>query len=588
MHTKDAKGKVIHRRYYFDMKKALTSDDDRDEAVLSVPEDGLVKSFQGEIQVDVTTPEREYEHDLFPVNRVFRGAEWRYAYSKYWNYAQEKMRLYDRFEQEVIKRFEQYQVPVIELKKETPKEAVCLVFERVNTGGVALTVFELLTASFAASGYQLRDDWNARERRLKDNHPVLRSLQSDGFLQAVSLLVTMSRRREARGASGMAEAPPAISCKRKDILKLEVEDWTAWADRVEKGFVQAARFLHGQKIFNERDLPYRTQLVPLAAIFVDLGRDGETEGAREKIARWYWCGVLGALYGSALETRFARDLPEVVAWVRGEGGGELTTVQEAHFQTARLNTLRTRNSAAYKGIYALLMREGCRDLRSGEPIDHKIFFDDRIDIHHIFPENWCKRKSIDGDIYNTIVNKTALSARTNRVIGGRAPSLYVASLEREAGVSPTKMDGLLRSHCIAPHLLRADDFWGFDEARREELLWRIEDAMGKTIPRTREGGARPSAKSRRRDRRSGTRRTHSRRGGEGSLGRCTTSRRPVTVRDGPGAWAWPTDRGGERRESFPFGGLFPREIERPTVSERKRGPVLGGETRSDRRASKGV
>lgn len=53
----------------------------------------------------------------------------------------------------MIKRFEQYQVPVIELKRETPKEAVCLVFERVNTGGVALTVFDLLTASFAAENY---------------------------------------------------------------------------------------------------------------------------------------------------------------------------------------------------------------------------------------------------------------------------------------------------------------------------------------------------------------------------------------------------------------------------------------------------
>ena len=92
----------------------------------------------------------------------------------------------------MIKRFEQYQVPVIELKKETPKEAVCLVFERVNTGGVPLTVFELLTAAFAADDFQLRDDWNAREARLKQQHPVLRNLQSDDFLQAISLLVTQS------------------------------------------------------------------------------------------------------------------------------------------------------------------------------------------------------------------------------------------------------------------------------------------------------------------------------------------------------------------------------------------------------------
>lgn len=480
--TKDAKGKPIRRWYYLDMKKAVANDDDREDAVLSVPEDRQVKAFGGEVTLDVTTPEREYVADLFPVNRIFQSAEWRQAYNKHWNYAPEKIQLYDAFEREVVKRFEQYQVPVIELKKETPKEAVCLVFERVNTGGVALNVFELLTASFAADDFQLRDDWNAREQRLKSQHPVLRGLQNDDFLQAISLLVTQIRRREALSAGASADTAPGISCKRKDILKLEVGDWKAWADRVEAGFVRAARFLYGQKIFKARDLPYRTQLVPLAAIFVDLGTDGETEGARQKIARWYWCGVLGELYGGAIESRFARDLPEVVAWVVGEAA-EPITIQESSFQANRLLTLRTRNSAAYKGLYALLMRDGGRDLRTGEPIEAQTFFDDKVDIHHIFPEKWCKAAGIEPGIYNSVINKTALAARTNRQIGGRAPSKYLPAIEKAAGVGAAKMDEILRSHCTAPDHLRSDRFWEFFAARAEALLERIEAATGKTIAR---------------------------------------------------------------------------------------------------------
>jgi hypothetical protein len=480
--TKDAKGKPIRRWYYLDMKKAVTNDDDREDAVLSVPEDRLVKAFGGAITLDVTTPEREYAADLFPANRIFQSAEWRQAYNKHWNYAPEKIQLYDAFEREVIKRFEQYQVPVIELKKQTPKEAVCLVFERVNTGGVALNVFELLTASFAADDFQLRDDWSARERRLKTQHPVLRGLQSDDFLQAISLLVTQARRREALAAGATTDNAPGISCKRKDILKLEVTDWQTWADRVEEGFVRAARFLHGQKIFKARDLPYRTQLVPLAAIFVDLGKDGETEGARQKIARWYWCGVLGELYGGAIESRFARDLPEVVAMVRGEAV-EPITIQESSFQPNRLLTLRTRNSSAYKGLYALLMRDGGRDFRTGEPIEAQTFFDDKVDIHHIFPEKWCKTARIAPGFYNSVINKTALAARTNRLIGGRAPSEYLPAIEKAAGIGPERMDEILRSHCIAPGELRADRFWTFYAARAEALLQGIEAATGKTITR---------------------------------------------------------------------------------------------------------
>ena len=188
-------------------------------------------------------------------------------------------------------------------------------------------------------------------------------------------------------------------------MKLEVADWQGWADRVEAGFVRAARFLYGQKIFKARDLPYRTQLVPLAAMFVDLGHDGETEGARQKIARWYWCGVLGELYGGAIESRFARDLPEVVAMVRGEAV-EPITIQESNFQANRLLTLRTRNSSAYKGLYALLMRDGGRDFRTGEPIEAQTFFDDKVDIHHIFPEKWCKTAKLDPGTYNSVINKT--------------------------------------------------------------------------------------------------------------------------------------------------------------------------------------
>jgi len=279
-----------------------------------------------------------------------------------------------------------------------------------------------------------------------------------------------------------ADDLPGISCKRKDILKLTVADWQAWADRVEEGFVRAARFLYSQKIFRARDLPYRTQLVPLAAIFADLGDAGESQSAREKIARWYWCGVLGELYGGTTESRFARDLPEVVAMVRNEAV-EPITIREADFQPSRLLTLRTRNSAAYKGIYALLMRDGARDFRTGEPIEAQTYFDDKIDIHHIFPEKWCKEHGIEPGFYNSIINKTAISARTNRQIGGRAPSDYLRAIEKSAGISPARMDEILQSHCIAPEKLRSDDFWGFFEARAEELLKRIEAAMGKRIAR---------------------------------------------------------------------------------------------------------
>ena len=51
----------------------------------------------------------------------------------------EKFRI---FKKEVLENFKMYRVPVIALDRSTSKEAVCVVFEKVNTGGVPLTVFE--------------------------------------------------------------------------------------------------------------------------------------------------------------------------------------------------------------------------------------------------------------------------------------------------------------------------------------------------------------------------------------------------------------------------------------------------------------
>jgi uncharacterized protein with ParB-like and HNH nuclease domain len=258
VNTWDAKGKQVRRWYYLDMNKCAESGVDREDAVLSVPEDKVVRTFRGEVILDLTDREKEYEKDIFPVHVIFNYREWQRGYSKFWQYNIDKIKLFENFEDEVIKRFEQYQVPVIKLDKDTPKEAVCLVFEKVNTGGVPLNVFELLTASFAADNFQLREDWAHREERLKGKHQVLHDLQSDHFLQALTLLATKER------SSG------AISCKRRDILRLSLTEYREYADQVEDGFERAARFLHGQKIFRAKDLPYQTQIVPMAAILADL------------------------------------------------------------------------------------------------------------------------------------------------------------------------------------------------------------------------------------------------------------------------------------------------------------------------------
>jgi len=478
--TRDDRGDEIVRWYYIDMKKALNDSIDNEDAIISLPEDKKQRNFRNEIIGDFSSPEKEFEKELFPFQKIFNSSDWRAGYNEYWKYDKEKIKFFDDFEKEIIKRFEQYKIPIIKLLKSTPKEAVCLVFEKVNTGGVSLTVFELLTATFAMEDFNLREDWMKREKVIKSNGN-LKKIENTDFLQAISLLATRERKLKDIESGKKEEDARGIGCKKKDVLHLTLEEYKSWTENVTEGFVKASRILHNQRFFSHRDIPYRTQIVPLAAILTVLGEDANNDSARSKILKWYWCGIFGELYGSAIESKFAKDLPEVLEWVRG--GKEPSTVTEADFRPQRLLTLRTRNSAAYKGIFALLMRDGGLDFKTGEPIVDQVYFDDKIDIHHVFPKKWCEENGKDLRTSDCIVNKTPLSARTNRIIGGNAPGKYLEKLQKQFGINDERMNTILQSHVIGNELIRADDYEGFFKQRTEELLKRIENVMGKKIER---------------------------------------------------------------------------------------------------------
>ncbi|HPZ43565.1 MAG TPA: DUF262 domain-containing protein [Bacillota bacterium] len=479
--TRDSRGNSVKRWYYLDIEKCIDPNSDKEEAVLSVPEDKLVRGMYNQVIADYSTREKECVAGVVPVHLIMNPQElfkWQADYLSDSQKLAERSVKWVKFTTIVQSAFTQYQVPVIMLLNTTPKDAVCQVFENVNTGGISLTVFELLTASFAADNFSLREDWQCRSVGSKcpatytfntyfEQDPILQGLGNTDFLQAVALLVTYQRKK--------ANPSVAVSCKRKEILKLSLQDYRTWADKVTQGFFDAAKFLMEQKIFSRRDLPYATQLIPLAAIFVELGTQAHNQTVRQMIARWYWCGVFGELYGGAVETRFARDLPQVVDWIKG--GSLPDTITEAYFDPNRLLSLRTRNSAAYKGVHVLLMREGCKDFLSGVSIDLQTYYNDSIDIHHIFPVEYCRSKGIPPEDYNSIINKTPLSSRTNGIIGGNAPSTYLNNLQNKYNIPAANLDQLLRTHVIDVNAIRSDDFNTFFQKRKDELYNKILMAM---------------------------------------------------------------------------------------------------------------
>ena len=519
--AKNSKGRAVAVYYFVDIEKALSASR-MEDAIFAVGADRRIKSnFNRDIDLDLSTRSKQFESFAFPLNEMFDAQDWLLDYTT--SDHNERIEDVKAFYKNVVERITKYQVPVITLLKENTREAVCTVFEKVNVGGKKLDAFELLTAMFAADDFDLREDLRgtdrktfiARERRepkaeevKRGRIPLIRGDHRDGvfkdlderdILQVACALQTHAAREayldaaKREGRSVSIKEAPAVSIKARDLLELDCAIYKDNADRLTRGYERARHFLNDLHIIRGRDIPYLPTAKTLATVFAVNDNRELNASQKEKLERWFWCVTLGETYGSSTDTRVARDFQELLLWLDGRmlPGIEPRAVQEIQIRANRLDELRTRISAGYKAVHVALLDEGCRDFRTGTEARKLDKHDDPVDIHHIFPRKWCEDHGIPRERYDSIVNKTPLFAQTNRIVGGSAPSLYLAKLEAELGDTDTmsareRMDGIFRSHLIDPDLLRADDFDGFYADRKEKLLQIIEAKTGKGILRTEE------------------------------------------------------------------------------------------------------
>ena len=479
--TTDSKKKSIKRYYYINIPKALDTLVDRVDAIVSVPESRIVTTDIGRtVVLDLSSPEKEYENHYFPLNLIFDNVgmmQWQMQYAMYHNSDVEIFTRWTQFFNTIVAPMSKYQIPVIMISNDVPKEAVCQVFENVNQGGVSLTVFELVTATFAADNFELRKDWDAIWNTISKNQLLnfkgQEPFEGTDFLTAITLLTNYLNKINSPDSRG-------ISCKKKDVLRLDYHEYAANRDRLLEGLSEAVKFINEQCIYTAIDLPYTSQLIPLSVLFAIDKNLWFSAHNRRKLEKWYWCGVFGELYGSANEGRYVNDVVGMMEWVNNDDALP-DTVLRSNFHASRLQQLYTRNSAAYKGVMALILKAGAKDFLKGTDMSHATYTLEYTDIHHIFPQHYCEKKGIDRARWNSVINKTPIYARTNRIIGGYAPSQYLSSLERNHAADPAQLNASLASHQIDVNAIRADDFDTYFIKRQQSLLDLIEKATGKEV-----------------------------------------------------------------------------------------------------------
>lgn len=462
--------KAIKRFYYLNIEKALNTTTDRIDAIISVDENKQIRGNIGrDVLLDLSTEELEFKNKMIPFNKMTQANEineWRNKYQDYYNFEPNIIKEYQQIDTNIIQPILNYRIPIIKVLKEAPKEAVCQVFENVNQGGVPLTVFELLTATFAADNFDLKEHWN-KVKEIFEQYETLKKFDNTSFLIAMTLLIAMRKNS-------------TVSCKRKDVLNLDYKDYEKNEEDLVNGFKKAYKLLVEMNIYSVYDIPYSTQLIPLAVICTLLDKEFENSSIKEKIKQWFWCGVFGELYGGANETRYALDVKQVYDWIKGKE--ELPkTINDCNFNTMRLLGLQTKNSAAYKGIMALILNNRSCDWINGMEMGVQTYLDERSDIHHIFPQDYCIKMNYDKKKWNSIINKTPLFFSTNRYIGGTSPSDYMNKIIRNKNISKEQLKSHISSHMINADLLENNKFEEFIIDRAIKILDGIERCTGKKI-----------------------------------------------------------------------------------------------------------
>jgi len=476
------------RRWFFVDLDQLLEDPDDDGVVF----DRSKRELRGLLD-DV---EKQYEQRLLPCTRLLREQdfyEWRDGFEDWLREAGDDEGV-ERYRAEwrnvwttTANAFQNFEVPLVELPRVDDSDPesigrVCAIFEKLNSTGVDLSVYDLLTARLYRSGIQLHDLW----AEAVATHPRLREWsrgKADHRKFGVLVLRTLALLR-------------GLDPKPRILIDLDPEnfadDWRRAAAAMERALeITILVAPDGFGVFAEKWLPGFGLIPILAALRSEIDDRQLGEQERNELRRWYWCNVFLERYSSAVESKSRKDYAEMTQhWF--EAGGEPEVFRDAAdfigSQGFRIRDSASYASARYSGVFCLLALGNARDWRRGEDIQLQELQD-----HHIFPQAYLNRHGITKKVdRNTIANRTLISNETNRKIRDKAPAEYL----KDEDVFPSgPRPALMEPHFINDEALAimrearedlsneeaADVYSRFVQARQAAMIDEIRRAGGITL-----------------------------------------------------------------------------------------------------------
>ena len=420
--------------------------------------------------------EQQYQFDnlVVPFTVLETWDQWLFQYEQ-WLANQDRDRYFNEYFPvyrpkwaEAIGGIRNFLVPTLAIPKVPNNDdrriaELCAIFEKMNSTGVRLSVYDLLTARL----YKYKIDQHALWETAVESHPLLNQF-SDGKPDEYGVYtlrtIALIRGMDVKSSSLINFTPANYEA-----------DWRVAVNYMEKALERiTSTNSQGFGVFDGRWAPYSTMVSPLAAMRYAIEHRGLDHRAYKVMRRWYWASVFRERYAGSVESTIYRDYQDFLR-AATDPAFEPEAVIDARVNIVdnKAYSLRSINrvNSVYRGVMCLVALRGAKDFQSDDSIEFHTLED-----HHIFPQAYLSHLKEHGlaitsaDI-NCVLNRTLISAHTNRKISRSSPSEYLTKL-----VPADRTETIMRSHFIddlALDAMSADNFDDFMYAREIELLSEI-------------------------------------------------------------------------------------------------------------------
>jgi hypothetical protein len=384
-----------------------------------------------------------------------------------------------------LMEFHGFQVPVISLPQvsdDNPDDvgAVCTIFEKMNSTGEDLSVYDLLVARLYRDNIDLHKLWS---ESIEEHHDLRQWSEGKAENHKFGVLAL----RTVALLRGLDPKPRIlINLSPKDFEA----DWQIATAAIESAIKRMSDITaDGFGIFSERWIPNYGLIPVLAALLAHHNTLGTNDKAQRlsEIKRWYWCSLFLERYSSSVESLSRKDFAELsTLWTKRFETPETPEVFRLAQATIGGSGFSVEDSAStassvYCGVFALLAIGGAKDWKLSDSITLQ-----KLEDHHIFPKSILKSFGIKDGKANTILNRTLIADETNQLIKARKPADYVTDKKIIAS------DDLLLPHFISAESLSAmkratadigkpemeDVFRAFKNSRSASIVARIREVCG--------------------------------------------------------------------------------------------------------------